>query len=156
MITTLYNHLTWTIDSINTKFIFSKDDKPIFDYVREIYCDEILDCISMLIFSIICMRKDNQLQLRKDNLSEINQIEKKLNNSLKKISNLSNYVSAHAIYSLEGEFFYYKEEVELKEKPYYTSLEHFYKHAREYKGLCVPQNYALNYSSGDQKDFLSN
>jgi hypothetical protein len=33
-----------------------------------------MDCISMLIFAVICIRKDNQLQLRKDNLNDINQI----------------------------------------------------------------------------------
>ena len=39
--------------------------------------------------------------------------------------------------------------------PYYTTLEHFYKYCRQYKGLCVPQNYSLTYSTGDQKEFLS-
>lgn len=46
--------------------------------------------------------------------------------------------------------------MQLREAPHYTSLEHFYKNAREYKGLTVPQNYALTYTSGDHKEFLSN
>lgn len=70
----------------------------------------------------MCIRKDNDLQLRKDNLSTISQIEKKLNTVLKKICQLSNHVNGHGIYSLEGEYFYYQEEIQLRETPYYTSL----------------------------------
>lgn len=105
----------------------------------------------MLIFSCICIRKDNDLQLRKDNLTAIGQIERKLNSTLKKISHLSNHVNGHGIYSLESEFFYYQEEIQLRETPFYTSLEHFYKNFREYKGLCIPQSFSFNYCSGDQK-----
>ena len=105
----------------------------------------------MLIFSVLCIRKDNEMKLRKDSLEKLKNIEKKINSQLQKISYLSNHVNAHAIYSLEAEYFYYQEEIQLREAPYYTSLEHFYKNAREYKGLCVPQNYALTYGTGDQK-----
>ena len=76
----------------------------------------------MLIFSVLCVRKDNELNLRKDSIDKLKDIEKKLNHQLKKISYLSNHVNAHAIYSMEGEFFYYQEEIQLRESPYYTSL----------------------------------
>lgn len=109
----------------------------------------------MLIFSALCIRKDNELKLRKDTLNGLREIEKKLNGQLQKISYLSNHLNTHAIYNLESEYFYYQEEVQIRENPLYSSLEHFYKNAREYKGLCVPQNFALTYSSGDQKEFLS-
>jgi hypothetical protein len=94
----------------------------VLEYAREIYCDEIMDLISTLIFAVLCIRKDNELQFRKDNLESLNQLERKINNFLKKISNLSNHVNGHAIYSLEGEFFYYREEIQLREKPHYTSF----------------------------------
>ena len=79
-----------------------------------------------------------------------------MNVVLKKISKLSNHINGHAIYSLEIEYYYYKEEIQLREIPYYTSLEYFYKNCREYKGLCVPLCYSLIYSSADMKEFLSN
>lgn len=56
----------------------------------------------MLIFSVICIRKDNELKLRKDPLDKIANLEKKLNTYLQKISYLSNHVDGHGIYSLEG------------------------------------------------------
>jgi len=62
----------------------------------------------MVILSIICIRKDNQLNLRKDNLNELIPIDKTLTISLKKINNLSNKISFHAIYSVEAEYFNYK------------------------------------------------
>ena len=52
---------------------------------------------------------------------------------------------------LESEYIYYQEEITIKDMPYYTTLEYFYKNLREYKGLCVPQNHSLSYSTGDQK-----
>jgi len=105
----------------------------------------------MFIFSVLCIRKDNELKLRKDPLDKIANLEKKLNTYLQKISYLSNHVDGHGIYSLEGEYVYYQEELQLREAPNYTTLEHFYKYAREYKGLCIPQNYALTLSTGDHK-----
>ncbi len=54
----------------------------------------------MLIFSVICIRKDNQLGLRKDNLNDLTPLEKGLAIALKKIGNLSNKISSHAIYSI--------------------------------------------------------
>jgi hypothetical protein len=39
MINALYTHLAWVVDSINSKFLFLKEEKAIMDYVREIYCD---------------------------------------------------------------------------------------------------------------------
>jgi hypothetical protein len=68
----------------------------------------------MLILCAVSIRKDNELQLRKDEMGVLGRLEKKLNNALKKISHLSNHVNAHAIYSLEGEFFYYQEEIQLR------------------------------------------
>lgn len=152
----LQNYLSWVADSIKTKFLFLNKNKGAYDYIKELYCDEILDAISMLIFSVLCLRKDNELKLRTDPLDRIFKIEKNINNQLKKISYLSNHFSEHPIYSLEAEYFYYQEEIQIRENPNYTTLEHFYKYSREYKGLCVPQNYSLNYSSGDHKEFLSN
>ena len=54
----------------------------------------------MIIFSVIVLVKDNQLGLRKDNLGELNPLEKMLNVVLKKINNLSNRMSSHPIYSI--------------------------------------------------------
>jgi hypothetical protein len=54
----------------------------------------------MIIIFIICIRKDNELQLRNDVLRELMPIEKILNFSLKKISDISSFVAAHAIYSI--------------------------------------------------------
>ena len=65
-----------------------------------------------------------------------------LNSSLKKVSYLSNFISAHAIYSIENDYIVYQEEINLLFNPYYSSLEHFYKSLRGYKGLSLPQNYA--------------
>lgn len=126
----LYNHLVWVIDSINSKILFLKSQSPLIDFTKEIYCDQILDCISMLTFSCICIRKDNELHIRKDSLATIGQMQKKLNTMLKKISHLSNHVNGHAIYSLQSQYFYYQEEIQLRETPYHTSLEHFYKNFR--------------------------
>jgi hypothetical protein len=56
----------------------------------------------MLIFSIISIRKDNEIGLRKDPMERFKEIEKKLNSYLQKISYLSNHVGGHGIYSLEG------------------------------------------------------
>lgn len=53
----------------SSKLLIFKDNEYIFYYVLENICDEIYDLISMIIFSIICIRKDNQIGLRKDNLS---------------------------------------------------------------------------------------
>jgi hypothetical protein len=74
MLDILYHHIGWLIDSINNKILFLKSQSAMIDFAKEIYCDEILDSLSMLIFLCICVRKDNDLRLRKDNLSVINQI----------------------------------------------------------------------------------
>ena len=91
---------------------------PIMNFI----CDEIYDVTSMLIISIVALRKDNDLQLRNDNLQELLPIEKMLNSCLKKISYLSNFISAHAIYSIENDYIVYQEEINLLFNPYYSSL----------------------------------
>jgi len=83
-----------------------------------------------MIFSILSIRKDNDLKLRKDSLSQLKEMEKKMNGFLQKISYLSNHVSGHGIYSLEADYIYYQEEIQIKDSPYYTTLEHFYKYCR--------------------------
>lgn len=95
----------------------------------------------MLIVSVICVRKDNELQLRHDNMKNVVPMERMINNCLKNISDLSNYIGAHAIYSLEREYISYQEEINLRVNPYYSSLEHFYRSTRNYKGLSIPENY---------------
>lgn len=62
----------------------------------------------MIVMSIIALRKDNDLQLRFDNLKDLPAIERRLNASLKKISALSNYTGAHAIYSIENDYIAYQ------------------------------------------------
>jgi hypothetical protein len=126
----LLKYLSWVTDSIKTKLLFIKKDKGVLSYAKELYCDEIMDIISMLIFAVICLRKDNELKIRKDPLEKIGAIEKKMNSQLQKISYLSNHVNAHPIYSLEAEYSYYQEEMQIRESPCYTSLEHFYKYSR--------------------------
>jgi hypothetical protein len=79
-----------------------KNEDNLIEYLKELYCDEILDITSILIFSVLCIRKDNELKLRKDSLDQIASLEKKLNTYLQKISHLSNHVDGHGIYSLEG------------------------------------------------------
>lgn len=37
-----------------------------------------------------------------------------MNIILKKVSKLSNHINAHSIYSLEIEYYYYKEEIQLR------------------------------------------
>jgi hypothetical protein len=71
---------------------------------------------------------------------------------LRKLSNLSNFISAHAIYSLEGEYIPYQEEIMLKSNPYYTTLEYFYNSCKNYKGLTVPTHYASIFSSSFNRD----
>lgn len=71
-------------------------------------CDEIYSLISMIIFSIIVIRKDNDLQLRNDSIKDLIPIEKMVNSNLRKISDISNFVAAHAIYSLESDFVFYQ------------------------------------------------
>ena len=81
----------------------------------EVVCDEMYDLISMIIFIVIAIMKDNQLGLRKNvNLGELAPIEKVLNIVLKKINNLSNKVSSHPIYSIEPDYYNYKEDIYLK------------------------------------------
>ena len=63
----------------------------------------------MVIFSIIGIRKDNDLQLRNDSIKDLMPIEKMVNANLRKISDISNFVAAHAIYSLESDFVFYQE-----------------------------------------------
>lgn len=77
-------------------------------------CDEIFDLVSMIIFSVIAITKDNQLGLRKDTLNELIPIEKMLNIVLKKINSLSNKISSHPIYSIEPDYYNYKEDIYLK------------------------------------------
>ena len=105
---------------------------------------------------MISLRKDNELKLRKDPLNKLAPLQKKMDTMLKKVGQLSNHTNGHPIYSLENNFYSYNEEVVLRETPYHTSMEHFYKHAREYKGLAIPQNYQLTYHSSQHKDYHSN
>jgi hypothetical protein len=53
------------------KLVGYKDDDYLFSYVLEVVCDEIYDLISTIIMSVIAIRKDNQLGLRKDNPNEL-------------------------------------------------------------------------------------
>jgi hypothetical protein len=99
----------------------------------------------MVIFSVICVRKDNQLGFRKDNLPELAPLEKALSVVLKKIGSLSNKISNHAIYSVETDYYNYKEDIYLKENPQHTSFEYFVKHCNYYKGLALPST--NNFSS---------
>ena len=92
--------MNWLTSSVKTKFLFIKKDENLIEYIKEVYCDEILDSISTIIFSIISIRKDNELKLRKDPLNQLKEVEKKINPFLQKISYLSNHVSGHGIYSL--------------------------------------------------------
>lgn len=69
MLKAIYTHLLWLIDSVNSKLIYSKKENELIEYTKEVYCDEILDAVSMLIFSVISIRKDNELKLRKDDLA---------------------------------------------------------------------------------------
>lgn len=85
--------MSWVSESLKTKFLFINKTIGIYDYIKELYCDEIIDAISMLIFSVLCLRKDNELKLRKDPIERIGEIEKKINSQLKKISYLSNHFS---------------------------------------------------------------
>lgn len=83
------------------KLVVYKEDDYLYHFVLEVVCDEIYDLISMVVLSVIAMRKDNQLGLRKDNVADLVPVEKGLNIVLKKIGNLSNKMSSHAIYSVE-------------------------------------------------------
>ena len=60
--------------------------------------------------------------MRKDNLNDLTPLDKGLNSVLKKIANLSNKISSHAIYSIEGDYYNYKEDIYLKENPQHTSF----------------------------------
>ena len=71
---------------------------------------------------------------------------------LRRLSNLSNFISAHAIYSLEREYIVYQEEIMLKSNPYYTTLEYFYNSCKNYKGLTVPTDYASIFCSTFNRD----
>jgi hypothetical protein len=53
------------------KLVGYKDDDYLFSYVLDVVCDEIYDLISTIIMSVIAIRKDNQLGLRKDNPNEL-------------------------------------------------------------------------------------
>ena len=57
--------------SYANKLVSYKEDDYLFHFVLEVICDEIYDLISMIIFCIICIRKDNQLGLRKDNIADL-------------------------------------------------------------------------------------
>lgn len=39
MLETLFSHLAWTIESINSKLLFTKNHTPVIDFAKEIYCD---------------------------------------------------------------------------------------------------------------------
>ena len=118
----IQEYLNWLTSSVKTKFLFIKKDENLIEYIKEVYCDEILDSISTIIFSIISIRKDNELKLRKDPLNQLKEVEKKINPFLQKISYLSNHVSGHGIYSLQADYIYYQEEIQIKDSPYYTTL----------------------------------
>lgn len=82
------------------KYVSDYKGSELITMVINFICDDIYDLVSMLVMSIIALRKDNDLQLRNDNLSELPAVEKVLNSNLKKISYLSNFTGAHAIYSI--------------------------------------------------------
>ena len=65
------NYLNWILTSIKNKFLFLKKDENLIEYIKELYCDEVLDLISTMIFSILSIRKDNELKLRKDSLENL-------------------------------------------------------------------------------------
>lgn len=65
------NYLNWILTSIKNKFLFLKKDESLIEYIKELYCDEVLDLISTMIFSILSIRKDNELKLRKDSLENL-------------------------------------------------------------------------------------
>ena len=135
---------------INLKRFTSADDiknTELCTTIINFICDQIYDLVSMLIMSIVAVRKDNDLQLRADDLQQIPGIQKKLNLSLKRISALSNFTGAHAIYSIENDYIAYQEEINLTNNPYFTSLEHFFKSSRGYKGLSIPENYQIMYTT---------
>lgn len=120
----------------------NKSEEASLDPVIVTYaCDDIFDLVSMLVVSVICIRRDNDLQLRCDNMKDLKPLEAILKSCLKNISDLSNYVGAHAIYSLEREYISYQEEISLRTNPYYSTLEHFYRSSRNYKGLSIPDNF---------------
>ena len=48
-----------------------KKDENLVEYIKELYSDEIMDIISTLIFSILSIRKDNEMKLRKDPLEKL-------------------------------------------------------------------------------------
>jgi hypothetical protein len=98
------------------------DSSELSHYLSSFTCDEIHDLISTTIMCVISLRRDNELQLRRDKLGELQPIEKRLNGCLRKLSEVSNFISAHAIYSLEGEYIPYQEELMLKANPYYSTL----------------------------------
>jgi hypothetical protein len=92
----------------------------------------------MTIYSIICIRKDNELKLRSDNLVELEPCDKKLGVMLKRINNISNSISHHAIYSIEADYYNYKEDIYVNEKLEFTSFEFLTKYYKNYKGLAIP------------------
>lgn len=112
----LEKHLGWVLDSVNSKFVMGQHqaDSDLMDYAREVYCDEVLDAISMLVMSMMCIRKDVELGIRKESLNWLPSMQKRVANLLKRISQLANHTSGHNIYSLEVDFYSYLEELQLR------------------------------------------
>ena len=53
------------------KKVNQKAESELIRYTINFVCDDIFDLVSMLILSVICIRKDNEIQLRNDNLKEL-------------------------------------------------------------------------------------
>lgn len=62
----LVSYLQYLISFVVTKK--NTDPSELNQAIINFCCDEIYDVISMVIFSVISIRKDNELQLRVDNL----------------------------------------------------------------------------------------